>query len=257
MKYKFLLFLIIGIFLINFVSASFGFGDGQSYGIFEKGSCINLIQTCNNCTYLNISSILYPNSSSAISNVAMTQTGTEYNYTFCDTNETGQYIVNGFGDPNNITEIWNYNFLITQNGLPDSGGIIAVTFIILLFIILGGLLFTSFTTISRVAYKEFYVMDVILAIGTYLSLVLYNYLSMIYFANPLVLKLLMVLMKVGVWTHVILPIIAFGIILLLNLNSYNTSKNNSDNYAHINDNMDFGMRNNKTYAYDPYRRQKF
>ncbi len=108
---KIMSILILGIFLISLISAT-----EISLGTFEKGKCINLIQICENCTYNNISTVLFPNSSVAISSVMMTRDDTYYNYTFCNTSTTGEYIVNGFGDLNGVKAIWNYNFGVTPTG---------------------------------------------------------------------------------------------------------------------------------------------
>lgn len=84
----------------------------QSLGVFELGECLTLKQTCANCTFVNISSISYPNSTQAMSEGVMTQTGTVYNKTFCSTLALGEYIVNGHGDIDGIDTTWTYNFII-------------------------------------------------------------------------------------------------------------------------------------------------
>ena len=87
-----------------------------SLGTFKKGDCISLVQTCESCTYNNISYVLYPNSSTALSNVQMTRDDTFYNYTFCDTNIIGEYLVNGFGDEDGTKEVWVYDLKVTGSG---------------------------------------------------------------------------------------------------------------------------------------------
>ena len=111
MNKKILLTIMIGVFLISLVGAT-----QQTLGTLKKGDDMNLIQTCGNCTFNNISTVLYPNSSIAISNVKMTKDDTFYNYTFNDTQTTGIYIVNGFGDPNGIKTSWAYDVEVTPTG---------------------------------------------------------------------------------------------------------------------------------------------
>jgi hypothetical protein len=65
---------------------------------------------------------MYPNSSVSLSNKNMTKQGTYYNYTYCITLDSGTYIVTGFGDPDGITTVWTYDFLITPNGEEASIG---------------------------------------------------------------------------------------------------------------------------------------
>jgi hypothetical protein len=113
--------LLIGIIVLMAImplaSASITSSD---YGIFKQDNCIKLIQVCDNCTFVNITSIQYPNSTDALINVEMTKAGTLYNYSFCDTNNLGRYIVTGFGDLNGDTAAWNYNFIVTKTGADYS-----------------------------------------------------------------------------------------------------------------------------------------
>jgi hypothetical protein len=98
--------------LIVFVTPMIYSAEQQHLGTFNKDSCIKLIQTCANCTYVNISSISYPNSSQIYGEVEMTKIGTFYNYSFCNTEVMGTYLVSGHGDLDGADEIWNYDFTI-------------------------------------------------------------------------------------------------------------------------------------------------
>ncbi len=106
-----MMFLLIGVLFISLASAAI-----QTTGPFKQGDCVNVIQICSNCTYNNISRILFPNSTIAISNVSMTKDNTYYNYTFCSTPALGNYIVNGEGDLNGVDTVWSYNFKVTTTG---------------------------------------------------------------------------------------------------------------------------------------------
>lgn len=130
---KIILTLLITVFLISFVSA-----QQQSLGSVKQNDCIEIIQTCPDCTYNNISRILYPNKTTiAISNVAMTKDDTYYNYTFCSTLTLGNYIVNGYGDLDSIKTVWNYDFEVTPTGatLETSESILYVIILIATFIL--------------------------------------------------------------------------------------------------------------------------
>lgn len=121
---------------------SFACAEQQSLGIFKKGECINLIQVCSNCSYNNITSILYPNSTIALTNVEMTKQNTVYNYTFCSTNALGNYLVYGVGDDAGIITIWGYDLKITSDGFEEMNNS-TITFIIIiigLILSLGGYL---------------------------------------------------------------------------------------------------------------------
>lgn len=88
---KLILTLMLGIFLVSLVSAS-------DLGTFKKGECIELYQLCDNCTYVNLSSVTYPNSTILNLNEAMTENGVDYNYTFCSTNVEGDMSYKVCGD---------------------------------------------------------------------------------------------------------------------------------------------------------------
>lgn len=112
MKNYYLLLALAFLLFLPMVNA-----EMQSLGTFKQNSCVNLIQTCDNCTYVNITSIKYPNSSSALGLSAMTKSGTLYNYSFCSTSVIGNYIVSGIGDLDGELTSWNYDFNI--NGLGE------------------------------------------------------------------------------------------------------------------------------------------
>jgi hypothetical protein len=134
---KILFVLIFGMFLISLTSATI-----ESLGIFKQSECIELPQICANCTYNNISSVSYPNSSIAISNIEMTKNDTYYNYSFCLTATTGNYIVRGYGDPEGIKTIWTYDFEVTPTGtaLETSESILYVILLIVTFLLFLGFL---------------------------------------------------------------------------------------------------------------------
>ena len=128
---KILLTLILGIFLI-----SFAFAASQTLGTPKLGDDINLIQTCDNCTFNNITSVLYPNLTQTIGEFRMTKKGTNYNFTLSSDNvtEIGTYIVNGFGDLDGINTVWNYNFIVTPFGTKVSnGGVIQGVLLLIIF----------------------------------------------------------------------------------------------------------------------------
>ncbi len=131
---KIILVVIVGIFLISLVSA-----EQQTLGTFKQGStgdCITLIQTCGNCSYNNISTVLKTGEDSEVFtiNSAMTQDNTYYNYSFCNITNLGIYNVHGFGNPNGVKTSWVYEFEITGTGfdldVPRTNLSIALLFLI-------------------------------------------------------------------------------------------------------------------------------
>lgn len=90
--------------------------EEQSLGIFKLNDCVNLIQTCSNCTYNNISSVIYPSGVQVIGESVMTKLGNQYNKTFCNTSKVGTYLVNGYGDLDGTVQVWSYTFKINGQG---------------------------------------------------------------------------------------------------------------------------------------------
>ncbi len=112
MNKKILILVFVGLFLISLVCAA-----QQTLGTFKQGECLQLTQSHGNCTYNNIS-FVYQTNDATLYNISdqMTKVGTFYNYTFCNTSLVGEYIVNGFGDPDGVRTSWIYNFWITPTG---------------------------------------------------------------------------------------------------------------------------------------------
>ncbi|KKK78255.1 hypothetical protein LCGC14_2845400 [marine sediment metagenome] len=110
---KLLLIFMFGIFLISMVSAT-----ERTWGTVQQRDCIILTQTCDNCSFSNITSIQFPNKTSYAINeeTIMTKSGTKYNYTYCGTDSLGQHIVTGHGDDDGIDTTWIADFEVTQTG---------------------------------------------------------------------------------------------------------------------------------------------
>lgn len=102
---------IIFLFTINLTTA-----EVETLGIFKQNDCVDLLQTCSNCTYSNLSSVIFPNGTTYPISLLMTKHGTEYNYSFCNTSALGTYIANGFSDVDGTNTVWAYDFEITYTG---------------------------------------------------------------------------------------------------------------------------------------------
>jgi hypothetical protein len=71
----------------------------DSLGTFKQGQQVRISQVCSDATYINISSISYPNSSVAVSGIEMTSAGSgEFYYDFNFTDTNGKYDVRGVSD---------------------------------------------------------------------------------------------------------------------------------------------------------------
>ena len=121
MKYL-TIFFLIAILIFPLASAE------TTLGTFKQNDCVRLLQACADCTYVNITSVNYPNSTQALGHVPMTKIGTEFNYTFCSTSSLGTYIVNGVGNEAGIDTVWAYDFAVTVSGyeLTTAQGILYI-----------------------------------------------------------------------------------------------------------------------------------
>lgn len=138
---KLLVLMILSISLF-IALANFSSAEIQTLGTFQQYKCIDLVQICGNCTYVNITSIKLPNSTVALSNVVMTKDRTNYNYTYCSPPLLGEYIVGGVGDDNGVNTVWTYNFFVTSTGLAMSSVwenplLLILSTISLIFVVLG------------------------------------------------------------------------------------------------------------------------
>lgn len=112
---KLALFLFLGIILLNFSSST-------DLGSKEKGECFSLYQRCDNCTYVNLTKVIYPNGTIETINSEMTKDDVDYNYTFCNTNDLGIYQYTVKGDEDGEIETATFTFEVTPSGKTyDSG----------------------------------------------------------------------------------------------------------------------------------------
>ena len=88
----------------------------------KQDSSINLIQTCNNCTYCNITKILNPSQLVILNNLEMTKDGSSFNYTliYNYTNQIGIY--DWYYDCGNLEEsaTGKLSFTVTPTGYYGS-----------------------------------------------------------------------------------------------------------------------------------------
>ena len=109
-----ILSIIVGV--IIFISISFVNAESQTLGVVKQGDSIQLIQSCTNSTYSNITMILYPNKTFALNSITpMTKSGNNYNYSFSNTNTLGNYMVYGNCNENGVNTEWVYDFEVTYN----------------------------------------------------------------------------------------------------------------------------------------------
>lgn len=113
----------------------------ESLGVIKQNECIRLYQTCPSCSYINISSVIYPDKTVANSSIALTTDDNfEYYADFCSTSQLGKYIVNGKGDVDGVDTAFAYDFEVTPSGFAATLG-----FYIVLLCIISGIVLLGFS----------------------------------------------------------------------------------------------------------------
>jgi hypothetical protein len=160
-KEKRVVILLVAILLV--LQIYFVLGQTPTLGVFKLNDCIGLKQTCSNCSSINITSILFPDSTQQSINGQMTKTGSDFNYSFCNNSQLGNYIVNGIGDPDGVSTVFAYNYIVTTTGNDNNNTIP-------LFLALGGFIIFIIAIASRNLYIGFISGIIFIVLGIYLMI---------------------------------------------------------------------------------------
>ena len=105
---------MFGMVLIFVSMASISAGSLDNLGTFKKGECVELTQTCTDCSYITFTQVMYPNSTTAAEDISATKDGISFNASFCKTSETGTYKVFGVGDLDGEDTVFAYEFEVKE-----------------------------------------------------------------------------------------------------------------------------------------------
>jgi len=101
--------------MVGFVNS-----EVNNYESVKQNECVILKQVCASCSFVNVS-LIYPNSSLALSNIPMVDYGGAlWTYEFCNTTELGRYDINGVGDLEGV----NTGFDVLYFVVSPSGSIL-------------------------------------------------------------------------------------------------------------------------------------
>ena len=153
MNYKLFAYVFLLVLIVGNVSA-YGFDDGENVGVFKQGTSIDLIQTCANCTNINVTSIQYPNGTRVDVDNNMSIDGTVYNYTYNFPSLSGDYVINGIGNENGIDSIWNFKITLSASGTTPSTSQ-AIMHGIILFVLILFLILTFYFAVNIDGKNEF------------------------------------------------------------------------------------------------------
>jgi len=108
----FVISLVITLFLFSFSSAQVELPSAGKQ--FEP---IVLTQTCDDCTFVNVTRIKFPDSSEQILNGQMSEPiKGNFNFIFTNTSQLGKYVATTCGNPSGVYACQNYLFKITTTG---------------------------------------------------------------------------------------------------------------------------------------------
>jgi len=208
---------IFFMFLLVVLPLTVAYIPSESLGVFKSGENVELLQLCSNetslCDSCNISSVVYPNSSTAITNVAMNKREGDFNYILNSnyTKEIGRYSVNGFCNAGSSVRVFSYFFDVTTNGNEKPDGIVIVIFILLFTVFVVGLLGLLLYNIFHLIQWDFDAKDLTINISAYFALFVTYILGKEYLGNSFIDGFLVWMIGVTATTNVVLPIIAFFI----------------------------------------------
>jgi len=143
---KQVIFIFALMFMLTFVSAD-SIGDG--YKVDEEMQVTNYCQA-GTCTYMNLSSIEYPNGTITYLNSGMTQNGQTFNYTFTP-DQVGTYYFVTCGD-STIAACDKDYFITTYNGEVNND----VAIYIVLLIFMSALIFGYYRLRQNVDFDKWY-----------------------------------------------------------------------------------------------------
>jgi hypothetical protein len=184
-------------------------------GTFKQNSCISLYQFCSDCSYVNVTSIQYPDGTIESLNEAMTKNDVDYNYTFCNTSNLGNYYYVVKGDAGGSVATERLGFSITLNGKPNPEGFLIVIYSLIFIAIFFFGLFFFFQGLEQAIQFDMDLYDTIKIVGTYLAMWIFYYFSFEYWGNNFVNEMLETAISVGAVTHVFLPFVAFFVSFIM------------------------------------------
>lgn len=151
---------VIFLVVMFFVTASFVTSEETNIGTKKLDDCIDLIQSCADCTYINFSSYTLPNGTRSVVEWAGVQSGTSFTYNDCNiTNQLGTWIIDGHGDVSSTDTIFTYTYEVTSTGNPTPDGMpmFQMGVLIIIFGVACFLLFLS-SQMNEAAFKIFFLL---------------------------------------------------------------------------------------------------
>lgn len=158
--------------LICMTTISFTSAAETNIGTKKLDDCIDLIQTCADCTYINFSSYTMPNGTRTIIEASGVKDGVSFTYNSCNiTGQLGTWFIDGHGDVSGTDTVFSYSYDVTTTGDPTPEGMpmFQMGILIIIFGIACFLLYLS-TSMHEVGFKIFFlVVSLIFLMATLLT----------------------------------------------------------------------------------------
>jgi hypothetical protein len=129
---KIMLVFILGIVLLALASAQ---DEPSELGVYKTKECVNIYQLCDDCTYVTLISVTFPNSTVDDIDTNMTKNGVDFNYTWCTTETLGRYFYKVCGDKEGDFKCEVIQFHITPTGTKLTQGESTIYLILLIGVI--------------------------------------------------------------------------------------------------------------------------
>jgi len=113
---------IISLVLILIALASVSTVATSDLGVYAQDSDIQLFQTCDSCSYVNLESVYFPNGSVKTFNSLMTKDSYTFNYSFSDSSQLGEYKYFVCGDKLGVLNCESVVFSVNTNGSKTDNG---------------------------------------------------------------------------------------------------------------------------------------
>lgn len=211
--FNLIIMMVIGLAIITCLELiSAGNIYKQNDVIDLKIQCIINGTYCSNSAVCNIT-IFYPNNSLLLNNEKMTNQLSFYNYTLPDSSVLDDYKCSATCCDSGLCGTDPCDFLITGNGKEKPSGAVIVLFSIIFLIILGFMVYSMIHLIAHVFTLDYDMLDMAFSIGIYFAILGLNILQEYYLGNPDFKSWIGLIIQIGLWTHLLLPIFSFAFIL--------------------------------------------
>ena len=140
--------------------SSFVVAIETTIGTKKLDDCIDLIQTCADCSYVNFTSYTRPNGTRIIIEAAGVKDAVSFTYNNCNiTDKIGTWIIDGHGDVSGTDTVFSYTYEVTTTGNPTPDGMpmFQMGVLIIIFATSCFLLYLS-TSMEAVGFKIFFLL---------------------------------------------------------------------------------------------------